>query len=130
MHDNGTVNGGPLLIPATKVYDQLPLGLGPNDFTFTVQELAQFVQDFWQILVQRCACWVGWLGGGGRCVGCGGDRWRWVREELCFPDAAPVYGSGALFDRCCLAMGILILFVFLFFFFQVSLGGYHLKFFP
>ena len=48
LHDNGTVNGGPLLIPATKVYDQLPLGLGPDDFTFTAQELAQFFRRYWQ----------------------------------------------------------------------------------
>ena len=50
LHDNSTVNGGPLFIPATKVYDQVPLGLGQNDFTFTAQELAQYIQRYWQVL--------------------------------------------------------------------------------
>ena len=44
---NGQLTGGPLLIPASKVYDTVPPGLGLNGFTFTGQELAQYIQDYW-----------------------------------------------------------------------------------
>ena len=47
LRANGQISGGPLLIPASKVYDTLPPGLGPNDFTFTGQDLAQFIQEYW-----------------------------------------------------------------------------------
>ena len=50
LHDNGTVDGGPLLIPATKVYDQLPLGLGQQHFTFTTYELGRLITGFWERL--------------------------------------------------------------------------------
>ena len=32
------------MIPASKVFDTVPAGLGPNDFTFTGQDLAQYSQ--------------------------------------------------------------------------------------
>ena len=65
LHDNGTVSGGPLLIPARKVYDQLPLGFGQHDFTVTSHELAQLssgtgshsvIVRSWQSLGYRSEC--------------------------------------------------------------------------
>ena len=50
LHANGLVIGGPLLIPASKVYDTLPAGLGQNDFAFTAQDLAQYIQDYWLLV--------------------------------------------------------------------------------
>ena len=50
LHANGLVIDGPLLIPASKVYDTLPPGLGQNDFTFTAQDLAQYIQRYWLIV--------------------------------------------------------------------------------
>ena len=50
LQANGQLSGGPLLIPASKVYDMLPPGLGPNDFTFTGQVLAQYIQEYWGAL--------------------------------------------------------------------------------
>ena len=47
MQANGQLSGAPLLIPASKAYDTLPPGLGPNDFTFTAQDLAQYIQEYW-----------------------------------------------------------------------------------
>ena len=48
LRDNGQLSGGTsLFIPATKVFDTLPAVLGPNDFTFTRQDLAQFIQRYW-----------------------------------------------------------------------------------
>ena len=47
LRANGQISGGPLLIPASKVYDTLPPGLGPNDFTFTAQDLAGYIQRYW-----------------------------------------------------------------------------------
>ena len=47
LQANGQLTDGPLLIPASKVYDTVPLGLGLNDFTFTGQELAQYIQKYW-----------------------------------------------------------------------------------
>ena len=48
LQANGQLSGGgSLLIPASKVFDTLPPGLGPNDFTFTGQDLAQYVQRYW-----------------------------------------------------------------------------------
>ena len=48
LHANGVLIGGALLIPASKVYDTLPPGLGQNHFTFTAQDLAQYIQRYWQ----------------------------------------------------------------------------------
>ena len=48
LQANGQLRGGPLLIPASKAYDTLPPELGPNDFTFTAQDLAQYIQRYWQ----------------------------------------------------------------------------------
>ena len=50
LQANGQLSGGPLLIPASKAYDTLPPGLGQNDFTFTGQDLAQYIQDYWGVL--------------------------------------------------------------------------------
>ena len=50
LQANGQLSGGPLLIPASKVYDTLPPRLGPNDFTFTGQDLAQYIQSYWGAL--------------------------------------------------------------------------------
>ena len=50
LHDNGVVIGGPLLIPASKVYDTLPPGIGQNDFTITAQDLAKYILRFWVIV--------------------------------------------------------------------------------
>ena len=50
LQANGQLSGGPLLIPASKVYDTLPPGLGQNEFTFTGQDLAQYIQDYWAIV--------------------------------------------------------------------------------
>ena len=47
LQAHGQLSGGPLLIPASKVYDTLPPGLGQSHFTFTGQGLAQFVQEYW-----------------------------------------------------------------------------------
>ena len=48
LRANGQLSGdGSLLIPASKVFDTLPAGLGPNDFTFTGQDLAQYIQRYW-----------------------------------------------------------------------------------
>ena len=47
LQANGQLSGGPLLIPASNVYDTLPPGLGPNDFTFTAQDLAGYIQRYW-----------------------------------------------------------------------------------
>ena len=50
LQANGQLSGGPLLIPASKVYDTLSPGLGPNDFTFTGQDLAGYIQLYWGAL--------------------------------------------------------------------------------
>ena len=50
LQANGQLSGGPLLIPASKVYDTLPPGPGQNDFTFTAQELIQYIQEYWGAL--------------------------------------------------------------------------------
>ena len=50
LHANGLVIDGPLLITASKVYDTLPPGLGQNDFTFTNQELTQYIQQHWAMV--------------------------------------------------------------------------------
>ena len=50
LRANGQLSGGPLLIPASKVYDTLPSGLGQNDFTFTGQDLAGYIQRYWAIV--------------------------------------------------------------------------------
>ena len=47
LQASGQLSGGPLLIPASKVYDTLPPGLGQDDFTFTGQDLAQYIQEYW-----------------------------------------------------------------------------------
>ena len=49
LQANGQLAGGPILIPASTVYDPgtLPPGLGPNDFTFTGQDLVQYTQEYW-----------------------------------------------------------------------------------
>ena len=50
LQANGQLRGGPLLIPASKAYDTPPPELGPNDFTFTAQDLAVFIQRYWGCL--------------------------------------------------------------------------------
>ena len=50
LQANGQLSGSPLLIPASKVYDTLPPGLGQNNFAFTGQDLAQYIQRYWAAL--------------------------------------------------------------------------------
>ena len=50
LHANGVLTGGALLVPASKVYDTLPPGLGQNNFTFTAQDLAQYIQHYWLLV--------------------------------------------------------------------------------
>ena len=47
LQANGQLRGGPLLIPASKAYDTLPPRLDQNDFTFTAQDLAGYIQRYW-----------------------------------------------------------------------------------
>ena len=48
LRENGQLSGGgSLLIPASKFFDTLPDGLGPNDITFTGQDLAEYIQWYW-----------------------------------------------------------------------------------
>ena len=48
LRDNGQLSGGDsLLIPASKLWDTVPAVLGPNDLTFTGEELARYIQRYW-----------------------------------------------------------------------------------
>ena len=77
LYDNGTVDGGPLLIPASKVYDTLTPGLGQNDFTFTNQELTQYIQQYWAMgSVSVGSAELRRLIRKGHCARRGGDKWH------------------------------------------------------
>jgi uncharacterized protein YuzE len=50
LQSNGQIIGGPLLIPAAKLFDTVPPGVGQNDFQLDDQLLTSYVQMYWSQL--------------------------------------------------------------------------------
>ena len=54
----GQLTGGPLCIPASKIFDTVPTAVHPTDFLFRAQDLTAYIQEYWSQLVvrDRCRC--------------------------------------------------------------------------
>lgn len=52
INDSGVVNGAPLDIPASLIFDvgSIPIGVQPTDFSFRAHELSAFCEEFWSMV--------------------------------------------------------------------------------